>query len=74
MLQCGSKKIPFSCPKALQAYNKYMGYVDLVDFDKNMGGSFTEKSHFKKWYKKGYLGIMDFMRVNGCMHGKCLQN
>ncbi len=36
--QCGSKKVPFTCPKALQAYNKHMGYVVLVDFDKKIGG------------------------------------
>ncbi len=46
-----------------------MGYVDLVDFDKKIGGLllFTEKSWFKKWYKKGYLRIMDFMLVDGCV-------
>ncbi len=47
MQQCGSEKVPFSCPKALQAYNKYMGCVDLVDFDKKIGGSFTEKRLFQ---------------------------
>ncbi len=41
-----------------------MGYVDLNDFDKKIGGSFTQKSSFKKWYKKGYHGVMDFMLVN----------
>ncbi len=34
MQQCGSKKISLTCPKALQAYNKYMGYMDFIDFDK----------------------------------------
>ncbi len=33
MQQCGSKKISLTCSKALQACNKYMRYVDLVDFD-----------------------------------------
>ncbi len=42
-----------------------MGFIDLVDFEKKIGGLFKEKSCFKKWYKKGYLGIMDFMLVNG---------
>ncbi len=36
MQQSDSKKICLTCPKALQAYNKYMGYVDLVDFDKKL--------------------------------------
>ncbi len=43
MQQCGSEKVPFSCPKALQAYNKYMGYVDHVNFDEKIGGSLKEK-------------------------------
>ncbi len=47
MRECGSEKVLITCPKALQAYNKYMGYVDLVDFDKNIGRSFTHKSGFK---------------------------
>ncbi len=61
MQQCGSEKVPFNCPKALQAYNEYKG---CDDFEKEVGGSFTEKSCFKKWYKKVYLGIINFMRVN----------
>ncbi len=65
MPQCGSKTVSFSCPKAFQPYIKYMGYVDLVDFDKKIGGSFTENIHFKKWYTRGYLGFMDFILVNG---------
>jgi hypothetical protein len=32
-----------------------------------MGGSFTRKVHFKKWYRMGLLGIFDFMAVNGRM-------
>ncbi len=44
-----------------------MGYFDLVDFDKKIGRLFTENSCFKKQYKKGYLGIMDFMLVNTCV-------
>ncbi len=48
-------------------YNKFMGYVAVVDFDKKIGGSFTHKSHFKKLCKKGFLGILDFMLVNGCV-------
>ncbi len=62
--QYGDEKVFFTCPKALQAYNKYMGYVDLVA-DKKIGGSFTHKSHVKKWYKKGLISILDFMLMNG---------
>ncbi len=42
-----------------------MGYVNLVDYDKKIGGGFTARPHFKKWYKKGFLGNLDFMMVNG---------
>ncbi len=42
-----------------------MGYVDLDDYDKKIGGGFTARPHFKKWYKKGFLGVLDFMMVNG---------
>jgi hypothetical protein len=38
--------------------------VDNVDKDKTIGGSFTKKAFFKKWYCMGLLGIFDFMVVN----------
>ncbi len=44
-----------------------MGYVDLVDFEKKIGRSFTQKKCFNKWYKKGFLGRLDFMLVNVCV-------
>ncbi len=31
-----------------------------------IGRSFIQQSHFKKWYKKGYLGILDFVLINDC--------
>ncbi len=65
MQQSGSKKMSFSCPKTLQEYNESMGYVDLIDYDKKVGGYFMQKRSFKKWYKKGCIGIMDFMLVHG---------
>ena len=39
--------------------------VKNVDKDKKIGGSFTKKAFFKKWYRMGLLGIFDFMVVNG---------
>ncbi len=50
MQQNGSKKNSLTCPKALQGYNRYIGYVDLIDFDKKIGGSFMQESSFKKCY------------------------
>ena len=32
---------------------------------KKIGGSFTKKELFKKWYLMGLMGIFDFMLVNG---------
>ncbi len=40
-------KRSFNCPKALQMNNKFMGYVDLVDFDNKIGGGFSAKGNFK---------------------------
>ncbi len=37
--------------------------VDLFDYDK-IGVLITAKSLFKKWYKQGFLEIMDFILVN----------
>ncbi len=70
--QCGSEMVLFTCPKAQHAYNEYIGYVDLVDFDMKIGGSFTHESCFKKWYKKGFLGILDFILVNVMSFRICL--
>ncbi len=44
-----------------------MGFIELVDFDEKFGGSFIDNSHFKKWYKKGFLEVLDFMLVNSCV-------
>jgi hypothetical protein len=42
-----------------------MGGVDNLDKDKCIGGSFTGRAMFKKWYRMGLMGIFDFMIVNG---------
>ena len=47
--------------------DNFMGGVDNVDKDKKIGGAFTKKSMFKKWYRMGVLGVFDFMIVNGCV-------
>ncbi len=36
--QCGRDKVKFTCPKAFQAYNKVMGYMDLVDYHEILVG------------------------------------
>jgi hypothetical protein len=42
-----------------------MGGVDNVDKDKKIGGAFTKKAMFKKWYRMGLLDVFDFIIVNG---------
>ena len=37
-----------------------MGGVDKGDQHRVMGASFANVSHFKKWYKKAFMGIADF--------------
>ncbi len=63
MQQCGSKKVAFTCPKALHTYNEYMRYADLVDFVKKKEDC-LQKKVVSRNDKKGYLGVMDFMMVN----------
>ena len=60
-------EIDFEIPEALKLYTKdnYMGGVDNLDKDKCIGGSFTGRAMFKKWYRMGLMGIFDFMVVNG---------
>ncbi len=65
--QCSNKNVQFSYPKALKAFNQFMGYVDLVDFNNMFRGSFAlfSQEELQKWNKKGLLGILDFMLVHG---------
>jgi len=41
-----------------------MGGVDRGDQHRVMGAGFSNVAHFKKWYKKAYLGITDFSMLN----------
>lgn len=63
----GRDKVDFQIEEALKRYthDNFMGGVDNVDKDKKIGGSFTKKALFKKWYLMGLMGIFDFMLVNG---------
>ena len=45
-------------------YQKTMFGVDKGDQIRVHGGGFLNKSHFKKWYKKTYLAILDCMLMN----------
>ncbi len=61
---CGREFNNFICPSALSACNWFMNYFDLVDYNKKIRGGFTARPHFNKWYKRGFLVVVDFMMVN----------
>ncbi len=63
----GANKVDFQIPEALKRYSSdnFMGGVDNMDKDKKIGGSFTSRALFRKWYHMGLMGIFDFMIVNG---------
>ena len=39
--------------------NNFMGGVDKIDKDKKIGGGFTKKAVFCKWYRMGVLGVCE---------------
>ena len=63
----GANTVQLPIEISLKRYtsDNFMGGVDNVDKDKKIGGGFTKKALFKKWYRMGVLGIFDFMSVNG---------
>ena len=65
--QVGSSRLPFTCPTALVHYQHNMGAVDKVDQIRKHFGGFAGQSHFKKWYKKTIMAVLDCMLVNGLM-------
>jgi hypothetical protein len=56
----GPEKTGFQIPPALKKYtsDNFMGGVDNMDKDKNIGGGFTGRAMFKKWYWMGLMGIL----------------
>jgi hypothetical protein len=42
-----------------------MDGVDCGDQYRECGSGFAKKAHFKKWYKKAYFAVLDFMLLNG---------
>lgn len=62
--QIGSQKVDFDCPNALIQYQKNMFGVDKGDQMRTHGAGFSNKVHFKKWYKRVYLAILDCGLLN----------
>ena len=48
----GPEKIDYQIKESLKRYTRdnFIGSVDNVDKDKKLGGSFTAKARFNKWY------------------------
>jgi len=62
--QVGSQQKKFPCPSVVLLYNATMFGVDKGDQIRMHGGGFARKAHFKKWYKKAFLAIIDCMLLN----------
>jgi Transposase IS4 len=62
--QRGSVRAEFDCPNIIKKYQQTMFGVDKGDQLRMHGGGFSRKAHFKKWYKKIHLGILDIMLMN----------
>jgi hypothetical protein len=62
--QVGSDRKRFTCPAALVHYQQNMGGVDKGDQMRSHFGGFAAQSHFKKWYKKTVMAVLDCMLLN----------
>ncbi|CAB9525639.1 unknown protein [Seminavis robusta] len=63
--QVGSIKKTLDCPNAIRGYQATMFGIDKGDQIRAHFGGFSTKSHFKKWYKKIFLALLDCMLLNG---------
>lgn len=60
----GADVLNLEVEKALRAYQDGMDAVDRGDQYREGGGGFASKAHYKKWYKKAYFAVLDFMLLN----------
>ena len=60
----GSSILHLMVERSLKNYQEGMGGVDRGDQYREHGAAFASKAHFKKWYKKSYFAIADFMTLN----------
>jgi Transposase IS4 len=61
----GPIRMTIPCPRGMIRYQDTMYAVDKGDQKRAHFGGFSVKAHFKKWYKKQFLGILDCMLMNG---------
>jgi len=52
------------CPQVLIHYQANMGGVDRGDQKRGHFGAFASYAHFKKWYKKTVMALLDCMMMN----------
>ncbi|CAB9512517.1 unknown protein [Seminavis robusta] len=62
--QVGPLARQLDCPRAMIRYQKTMFGVDKGDEIRAHFGGFSTKAHFKKWYKRVFLAILDIMMMN----------
>eukprot|EP00797_Seminavis_robusta_P022319 Sro354_g124780.2 (640) ;mRNA; r:32565-34484 len=62
--QVGPIARQLDCPSAMIGYQKTMFGVDKGDEMRAHFGGFSTKAHFKKWYKRVFLAILDVMLMN----------
>ena len=60
----GANIVNVKCPADIVQYQQNMGGVDQGDQHRVMGAGFANVAHFKKWYKKAFMGIADFCLLN----------
>ena len=65
----GSEMIDLQVEIELERYQEGKGAVDHGDQYHEMGAGFASKSNYKKWYKRVFFGICDFMLLNSFLHG-----
>ena len=67
-LRDGSKK-EFDCPLAVKEYNRYMGGVDLADFQSAVNGRSCKSP---KWWDRIFGGLLDRTLANSFVVSKKL--
>ena len=62
--QRGSLRQMRPCPNIMKMYQGTMYGVDKGDQMRMHFGGFSNKGHYKKWYKKSFLAVLDMMLLN----------
>lgn len=60
----GSVILSLMVERTLKYYQEGIHGVDYSDQYRERGSGFTTKAHCKRWYKKAYFTILDFIVLN----------